>query len=139
MRKFEDAFFNVYEENGEVYIESTCVNISILADSWNLGGYEKDEDVCRVKVEWKPRDVIERLKSAGIPENRIALNGEPLDVEVESSLRGRRVLICPVCGSSQIVIANVAGLLPPLYRCLKCGYIGRIVLVAEPTGEEGSS
>lgn len=137
MSHFEDAFFNVYVEGKATYVESTCNNIELLASRIGRSDIERDEDLCRlclgsVSIE----DVIEMLKGEGVPEERIAVNNEPLSLEVESGFKGKKVLVCPVCGSTDIVVANIAGLLPPLYRCLKCGYIGRIVLEVEAPSPE---
>jgi hypothetical protein len=44
--------------------------------------------------------------------------------------RGKRILVCPHCQSSQIVQAN-ASITGAVYRCLKCEYIGALVLEIE--------
>ena len=44
--------------------------------------------------------------------------------------RGRRILVCPQCNSSQIVQAN-ASITGAVYRCLKCDYLGALVLEIE--------
>jgi len=140
--KFSDAFFNIYQEGRIVYIESTCGNISCLAEQLEIGGVEEEGDgICRVAPGVKKKEeAVTLLKRLGVPETKIAVENEPLQLEVESGFSGRRVLVCPVCGSTEIVVANVAGLMPTLYRCLRCGYIGRIVLEVElPAGSKDGS
>lgn len=44
--------------------------------------------------------------------------------------RGRRILVCPQCNSSQIVQAN-ASITGAVYRCQKCDYLGALVLEIE--------
>jgi|HubBroStandDraft_1064217.scaffolds.fasta_scaffold49868_2 hypothetical protein len=44
--------------------------------------------------------------------------------------RGKRILVCPQCNSSQIVQAN-ASITGAVYRCLKCDYLGALVLEIE--------
>jgi predicted RNA-binding Zn-ribbon protein involved in translation (DUF1610 family) len=48
--------------------------------------------------------------------------------------------ICPACGSVRIRRkpgALEGWLLPPLYQCGECGYVGRLVLELEEDGSEG--
>jgi predicted RNA-binding Zn-ribbon protein involved in translation (DUF1610 family) len=42
--------------------------------------------------------------------------------------------VCPSCGSGRIRVQDsLSGwLLPPLYSCEKCGYVGRLILELEP-------
>ncbi len=140
MCSFEDAFFNVYTEDGVTYVESTCRNIECLVQRVGLrGDVEESEDLCRIPLgSMGVEEAVDMLRGEGVPDERIAVGNEPLSLEVESGFKGG-VLVCPVCGSTDIVVANVAGLLPALYRCLRCGYIGRIVLEvdAAPAEEEG--
>jgi hypothetical protein len=49
--------------------------------------------------------------------------------------RGKRILVCPQCQSGQIVQAN-ASITGAVYQCMKCGYVGALVLEIE-VGEDG--
>jgi len=42
--------------------------------------------------------------------------------------------VCPSCGSGRIRVQDsLSGwLLPPLYSCQKCGYVGRLILELDP-------
>ncbi|MCI4407928.1 MAG: hypothetical protein JHC26_02465 [Thermofilum sp.] len=42
------------------------------------------------------------------------------DIKIEVSQK-RGILVCPFCGSADLVLLGVAGLTPPLYLCRKCG------------------
>jgi DNA-directed RNA polymerase subunit RPC12/RpoP len=53
------------------------------------------------------------------------------DVKVEVSRR-RGVLVCPVCGSRELVIIGIAGITPPLYLCKKCGHTTYLPLEVFP-------
>ncbi len=136
MPDFEDAYFNIYKEGEKIFIESTCKNIEeLVARSKQPVSFEHNGELCRVSfVSIKnTKDAVNFLANIGVDKTRIAVENEPLDVDVDTVFsKEPKALICPICGSSNVVIINVAGLLPPVYRCLNCGYVGRIVLLAEP-------
>jgi predicted RNA-binding Zn-ribbon protein involved in translation (DUF1610 family) len=44
-------------------------------------------------------------------------------------------VFCPRCGSSEMKQQPTFGILPPKWRCDKCGYEGVIVMELEPEDE----
>lgn len=128
---FTDAFFNVYEEDKKVCIESDCENISSLQEHYGIEGeIQSLGDICRVCTsQYTVEEAIQFLEDIGVKRSRIAVDNVPIEVDVDTVFSKKSiVLACPKCGSMDITVINIAGLLPPMYRCLKCGYIGRIVL-----------
>jgi predicted RNA-binding Zn-ribbon protein involved in translation (DUF1610 family) len=50
--------------------------------------------------------------------------------------RGRRVLLCPKCGSADVSL--IAGsILGQVYRCAKCDYVGSLIFETE-LGRDGA-
>jgi len=56
-----------------------------------------------------------------------------------SKIRHRKPqpVFCPRCGSADLKRVANFGILPPKWRCEKCGYEGIIVLELEPDNLEG--
>ncbi|RLE60015.1 MAG: hypothetical protein DRJ35_04400 [Thermoprotei archaeon] len=131
---FTDAFFNVYEEDKKVCIESDCENISSLREHYGIGEeFQSLGDICRVCAsQYTVEETVQFLENIGVKRSRIAVDNVPIEVDVDTVFSKKSiVLACPRCGSTDITVINIAGLLPPMYRCLKCGYIGRIILEIE--------
>lgn len=128
---FTNAFFNIYKEGENTCIESDCENIFSLHERHGFQGEVQSlGDICRVcSPQYTVEKIVHLLEDIGVKKSRIAIDNVPVEVDVDTVFSKKPVVLaCPRCGSTEISIVNVAGLMPPLYRCLKCGYIGRIVL-----------
>jgi len=77
-------------------------------------------------------DVLDVLERIGLEEKNIEVVEERIGFkEFLKSLKRRHkgTLICPICGSKNVVLMPFTGwLLPSTYMCKDCGYIGHLVV-----------
>lgn len=77
-------------------------------------------------------DVFNLLEEMRVGEEDVDISEERISFKdfLKSLRRGHRgTLICPVCGSKNVVLMPFTGwLLPSTYMCRDCGYIGHLVV-----------
>jgi len=89
------------------------------------GDIYRDDEVWAVRTKFKPREVVEKLRGLKTPWGK-------LDPRIIGLGRGKGVMVCPVCGSTNIIEIGIGSwLAPPLYACEDCGYVGRIIVEVE--------
>jgi len=89
------------------------------------GDIYRDDEVWAVCTKLRPREVVEKLRDLETPWGR-------LDPRIIGLGRGKGVMVCPVCGSTNIIEIGIGSwLAPPLYACEDCGYVGRIIVEVE--------